>query len=74
MYHFICHRMDTRCILHWDNILLDSCLVDTAIDHNYIQSIMVLQNGNILQWIPINYKTVRIVTLFDLAHFVRAHE
>lgn len=74
MNHFIRHGVDARHVLHWKNIFLPPCLMDTAIDDDDVQSFMVLKDCDVLQRVPIDHNTIGEVALFDLAHLVRAHE
>jgi len=55
-------------------ILFPPRLMQPPINHNNIQPVMILQNLNILQRIPIHKNTVRIVPWLYLSQFMLAHE
>ncbi len=48
--------------------------VNSAIDHNHVQLIVLLKNGNIFQWITINQNDVGKVARLNLAQLIFPHK
>ena len=48
--------------------------MNSPIDHNHIEAVMVLENSNILQWISIHQDAVSVVVWLDFTEFMLLHE
>lgn len=48
--------------------------MNSPIDHDNIEAVMVLENSNILQWISIYQDAVSVVAWLDFTKFMLLHE
>ncbi len=49
-------------------------LVDSSIDYNVLQLVMLLQHADIVKWIPVDQNTVGVETWLNFSQFVLLHE
>lgn len=56
------------------NILFSARFVYSAIDEDNIEFVMVLQNLNLLNWVPVYQDAVSIIAWCDLAELFGSHE
>ena len=48
--------------------------MNSPIDHDQIEAVMVLENSNIFQWISIHQYAVSVVAWLDFTEFMLLHE
>ena len=48
--------------------------MNSPIDHDHIEAVMVLENSNILQWISIHQDAVSVVAWLDFTEFMLLHK
>ena len=72
--HLIRHRVHTSHVLGRDYIFLPTGFVNAAVDDDNVEQVMLLQNCDVLQGLPVHHNTVGVVSFFNLAHLVGTHE